>query len=240
MAKWLFGAMGMRPAFAAAGAGEAPSLEQQNRYMHFAGGSGSSASRYTSYSSAAARSREPQKKPGLTRRAIVALVLLVLLPPAGIAYMWYKGIFQLRGRVLLTVLSTLLMMGMLVFLMPETEVLPTEPVPVKASLRSPLPTDASLNALSNMEELLAGVETQRVVNTDLNEVTGLTSAESEEILSATTDPLQEVVYCVTVDAKYYHKESECRGQANKRMLTVAQAISEGLSPCKRCEPPTAE
>ena len=239
MAKRFFGAAGFEPAMAAASAGAQASRQEQQHNWHLAGRYDSPYSRYSSYGGGSSRSREPKKQKGITKRAILAMVLLVLLPPVGIALMWYKGIFELRGRILLTVLSTILLTVMFGFMMPDPVVVEAHPVAGKAMLRSPLPTDAALNALSNMEELLAGIENKPVVNTDLNEVTGMTADETAQMeLAATSDPMQDVVYSVTVDAKYYHAESECRGQVNKRMLTVGQALSEGLSPCKRCDPPT--
>lgn len=236
MGKWLFGAMGPEPAFAFAGTGNAAPRQEKKPLWHLAGNS--SSDRYSSGGSSS-RFREQRKSSAISMRAIVALVLLVVLPPVGIALMWYKGIFRLRGRVLMTVLGTIVMAVAFGFLMPDAVVTEVQPQQSRASLRGPLPTDAALNALSNMEQLLAGVENKPVVNDDLNEATGQTVAD--DVVQETevpADPMQAVVYCVNVDAVYYHAESECRGQANHRSLTVGQALSEGLKPCGRCDPPT--
>ena len=235
MTNWLNGATGPVPAFAAAGVGNAAPEQEKQHNWHLAG---SSYSRDRLRGGGAGQFHAPQK-PGMTRRAILALVLLVLLPPVGIAMMWYKGIFAVRGRVLLTVVGTIIMTVMFGFLMPRNTVVEIQPSAVKASLRTPLPTDAALNALSNMDELLAGIENTTVVQSDYNEATGQTVAEDAtvEATPEPEDPMAAVVYSVRSGAKYYHKASECNGQVNRRTLTVAQALNEGLKACGRCDPP---
>ena len=47
---------------------------------------------------------------GASRRGIVALILILLLPPIGLIYLWRLGVFQTRGRVLLTALAFVEMM----------------------------------------------------------------------------------------------------------------------------------
>lgn len=234
MQNWLNGASRLRPAFAAAGAGY--SAPEQKTHQWQLAGSNAPRSANRSGSGSASHYNAPQRK-GVSRRALLAMVLVVLMPPAGIALMWYKGIFQVRGRVLLTVLGVVVLTAMFGLVMPDAEVIQLRPNAVKATLRGPLPTDATLNALSNMEELLAGVENKPVVNTDLNDVTGTTVAESvAETTPEPEDPMQTVVYAVSSGAKYYHKAAECKGQVNRRSLTAAQAVSEGLKPCGRCNP----
>lgn len=236
MGKWLNGAMGPVPALAMAGAGTAAPAQEKQHNWHLAG---SSSQRSSMHGGGATQFRAP-KKPGMTRRAIIALILLVLLPPIGIAMLWYKGIFELRGRVLLTVIGAIIMTLAFGWMMPSPTVVEVQPSAVKAQLRSPLPTDAALNALSNMEELLAGIENQTVVQSDYNEATGQTVAEDDAVEETPEpeDPMAAVVYSVRSGAKYYHKASECNGQVNRRTLTVAQALNEGLKACGRCDPPS--
>ena len=40
-------------------------------------------------------------------RGLLALILTLLLPPAGLAFLWRRGVVRTRGRVLLTALATL-------------------------------------------------------------------------------------------------------------------------------------
>lgn len=235
MLNWMNGANRLVPAVAAAGVGQAAPEQKQPHNWQFAG---NASGRRPAGGRRGAPSHEPQKT-GITRRALLALVLLVLLPPLGIALMWHKGIFELRGRILLTVIGAVIMTVMFSFLLPQEQALPVAPQPVKAQLRSPLPTDATLNALSNMEELLAGVENKPVENTDLNEATGQTVEEDlAEPTQEPVDPMAEIVYAVNSGAKYYHKSGECKGQVNRRTLLVSQALEEGLKPCGRCDPPS--
>lgn len=235
MRNWFNGAMGFVPAYATAGYDRAaPKQEKQHHWQLMS----SSASRRNS-TGGGGRSEQTSSQ-GITRRAVIALLLLVVLPPVGILMMWRRGIFQLRGRVLLTVVSVAILTAMFTFMMPSGTVVEVQPSAVKAGLRTPLPTDAALNALSNMEELLAGVENQPITATDETAVTEETVTE-ETVVAETEEPedvMQQVVYSVRSGAKYYHTSGECNGQVNRRSLTVQQAISEGLKPCTRCDPPS--
>ncbi|MDO4354879.1 MAG: hypothetical protein Q4E13_00020 [Clostridia bacterium] len=238
MRNWFGGGLGWMPALAMAGEGREP---RQQEKFHTVFRKDQTDARRSVRGGSAEQFRAPEQKSGMTRRAVFSLILLVLLPPLGILLIWRRRIFQTRGRVLLTVLSALLMTGVIFWLTPPEVVQSVSPAPAKAVLRTPIPTDESLNALSNMDELLAGVENTTVVNTDLTE-SGQTVAEQQA--QATPEPateddvLQTTVYSVRSGAKYYHAAAECNGQVNRRSLTVETALSEGLSACKRCNPPS--
>ena len=233
MQNWLNGAKRPMPAFAAVGADFSAPEQNTSRLWQLAG----SKNPHSANRSGSSSHYSAPQKPGVSRRALLAMVLTILVAPVGIAMMWYKSIFEVRGRVLLTVLGIAIMTAVLPMMMDDVSVIQLQPTAVKATLRAPLPTDATLNALSNMEELLAGVENKPVVNTDLNEVTGMTVAETvAEVTPEPEDPMQTVVYAVSSGAKYYHKAAECKGQVNRRSITAAQAVSEGLKPCGRCNP----
>lgn len=232
MQNWLNGAKTPVPAFAAAGADYAAPEQKSMHHWYLAG---DFSTRRSYGGSGSGNSGAPKK--GMTQRALLAAVLTLLLPPVGIAMMWIREIFEVRGRVLLTVIGVVIMTAVFLAWMPSPEVVQMQPTAEKSTLRAPLPTDAALNALSNMEELLAGIENKPVVNTDLNEATGQTVAEDmAEATPEPEDPMQTVVYAVNSGAKYYHKYNECKGQVNRRTLTAAQALSEGLAPCGRCNP----
>lgn len=236
MHNWFNGAMGSVPAYAAAGYDRAaPKQEKQHHWQLM---SSSASGRYSAGGSG--RSAQAPKQ-GITRRAVIALILLVLLPPVGILMMWYKGIFQLRGRVLLTAIGIVILTAMFTLAMPSATVVEVQPSAVKAGLRTPLPTDAALNALSNMEELLAGVENVPITaaqETAAAEETATQDAAAQQATDEPYDVMQEVVYSVRSGAKYYHTSGECNGQVNRRSLTVQQALSEGLKACSRCDPPS--
>lgn len=238
MRNWFGCGFGLTPALATAGAGPEPRRQEK---LHTVFRKDQTEARRSVRGGSAEQFRAPKQQSGMTRRAVFSLILLVLLPPLGMLLIWRRNIFQTRGRVLLTALSALWMAGGIFWLTPSAAVQTVSPAPAKAALRTPIPTDESLNALSNMDELLAGVENTTVTNTDLTE-SGQTVAEQQE--QATPEPqteddvMQATVYSVRSGAKYYHAAAECNGQVNRRSLTVETALAEGLSPCRRCKPPS--
>ena len=60
-----------------------------------------------------------------SNRALGGLLLTLLLPPIGIAYLWRRGVFRTRGRVLLSCVATIEMAVLLALLLPTAE-LPQE------------------------------------------------------------------------------------------------------------------
>ena len=62
-----------------------------------------------------------------------------------------------------------------------------------------------------------------------------TAAQSGEL---PMDPTTQVtiVYAVTNNAQYYHKQEVCDMQTNSRRLLLQDAIAEGLQPCSKCYP----
>ena len=74
--------------------------------------------------------REPQPEARLlSSRGIVALVLLIALPPVGIAFVWRMRMFMPRGRALLTALSTLILAVMVAIMMPTSDMQTVTPSP---------------------------------------------------------------------------------------------------------------
>ena len=50
--------------------------------------------------------------------------------------------------------------------------------------------------------------------------------------------LHTIVYSVYGNgARYYHKNSVCGTQSNRRELTVEEAMAEGMGACPDCDPP---
>lgn len=236
MRNWFGGGLGLTPALAGIGPALEPRREEK---FHTVFQKDQTNARRSARGGSATQFRAPQSSPGMTRRAAFSLILLALLPPLGMLLIWRRRIFQTRGRVLLTVLSALLLSAEIYLLLPTQSVSSVKPSPVKAALRTEIPEDDALNALSNMDELLAGVENTTVINTDLTE-DGTTVAEQQAQATEepVTDVMQTAVYCVRSGAKYYHTAAECNGQVNRRSLTVEQAVSEGLTACRRCNPPS--
>ena len=171
-----------------------------------------------------------------SNRALGGLLLTLLLPPIGIAYLWRRGVFRTRGRVLLSCVATIEMAVLLALLLPTAELpqeAPMAHLPVAVTIA---PDDGIVTALSNIDQLLAqqqaadaAASATEVPLTD-EEAAAQHAAEQEAILNT-------VVYSVYSNAKYYHATEICGTQSNRRALTVREAMNEGMGACKNCNPP---
>lgn len=196
----------------------------------------SSASGYT------AKVEPPSKERAISSRGVMGLILTVLLPPVGLMYLWQKGVFRTRGRLLLTGLATLEMTVLVVLLTPHQELTPRLPVPVAPSLVTAAPQGETLNALSNIDQLVREQQLAKIKEAGGSERDLMTEEEKLEEVNAENEAIYEtVVYSVFgSDAVYYHASKVCRTQTNGRELTVRDAMREGLQPCPNCNPPTVD
>ena len=171
-----------------------------------------------------------------SNRALGGLMLTLLLPPIGIAYLWRRGVFRTRGRVLLSCVATIEMAVLLALLLPTAELpqeAPMAHLPVAVTIA---PDDGIVTALSNIDQLLAqqqaadaAAAATEVPLTD-EEAEAQHAAEQEAILNT-------IVYSVYSNAKYYHAAEICGTQSNRRALTIREAMNEGMGACKNCNPP---
>ena len=182
----------------------------------------------------------PSKQGAVSSRAVWGLILTVLLPPVGLMFLWHRGVFRTRGRMLLTGLATVEMAALVIWLTPHAELTPRMPVPAAPPQVTAAPQGQTLNALYNIEQLLyeqqlAQVEAQGGTAADLmteEEKLEMVNQQNEEAYNTT-------VYSVFGDdAIYYHATKVCRTQTNGRELTVRDALRQGLQPCPYCNPPT--
>jgi len=180
-----------------------------------------------------------QAQSGMSGRAIRTLVLCLVLPPVGLLYMWRKGVFRFKGRVVVSVLSGIVLMLMMSWgffglidwsSMPNT----VEPVPGNAAKVTPQPDDETINALSNIDDVIA-------MNMGDPEATLAPDATpmltQEEEMALQQEVMNTTVYSVFRGAKYYHSNTVCGNQSNGRELTVQEAITEGMAACPNCNPP---
>ena len=167
-------------------------------------------------------------------RAIFSLLLCLLVPPLGLLFLWRVGVFRTRGRMLITALATVEMTILAVLIMPKPTVNAELPVPGLPVRVTPAPSSEVLTALSNMDEILraqqAAQNPDATVGPSLVEQLQLEEAERDEIMNT-------IVYSVYSGAVYYHATTVCGNQSNRRELTVAEAMSEGLGACPNCNPP---
>lgn len=167
------------------------------------------------------------QKPGrlgvvkLPRRTIVQLLLLVLLPPVGLALLWRNARYPLRGQLLLSLLATLSLTCMLVFgfsRAPQEVIAPAPVAPAPAATATPEPTPTP-----SPEELAALAA----------------AANPTPTPEPTPEPEPVYVYAVKRNASLYHSGKTCGKQKNSRKITLEEALEEGLKACPDCDPPTS-
>lgn len=182
--------------------------------------------------------RRPSRQGAMANRSVWTIALLILLPPVGLLVMWYKGIFQSRGRLLLTTLSVIEMTLLFVLLTPRAELTAQAPLPVAPVAVTKAPEEENLSALYNIEELLYQQQLQQVVAEGGQEEDIMSDAQKEAKQSAEREAvLNTTVYAVFRNAQRYHSQMVCGTQTNGRALTVREAMLEALSPCPDCNPP---
>lgn len=174
----------------------------------------------------------PAKK---NSRALTGLLLTLLLPPLGLIYLWRKGVFRTRGRVLLTTVATIEMAILFAIALPSHDLSMEAPVPVAPVAATIAPDDGVVTALSNIDELLSQQQAERDAAAG---VTPEPTVDNAAYLAEQEAILQTIVYSVYGDsARYYHKDSVCGTQSNRRALTVQEAMNEGMGACSQCNPP---
>lgn len=169
-------------------------------------------------------------------RAVSGLLLTLLLPPVGLVYLWRKGVFRTRGRMFLTVLATIEMALLLMAILPKKSLVRDLPIPAAPAAATSVPDSGVINALSNIDQLLAEKQAAERAAAGLDVTPEPTDqaaylAEQEAILNST-------VYSVYGSgARYYHRLEICGTQTNRRVLTVREAMNLGMGACPNCDPP---
>ena len=179
----------------------------------------------------------PGKKKRRGNRGPLGVILTLLLPPVGMAYLWRAGVFRTRGRVVLTTLGTVILALWCALLIPQNELRSDLPVPVVPAQVTIAPDDGTASALSNLDQLLAERQAER------DRAAGITpeptSTSDPAFLAEQAAILQTVVYAYNGNgARYYHREQVCNTQTNYRVLTIEEALYNGMGPCPECNPPT--
>ena len=178
----------------------------------------------------------PGKRKKKSSRAVAGVILTLLLPPVGMAYLWRAGVFRTRGRVVLTGLGTVILAVWCAWLLPSKELRNDVPVPVVPVQVTLAPDDGTSSALSNLDQLLAERQAER------DRAAGITpeptSTNDPAYLAEQAAILQTIVYSVYgKGARFYHAVSVCGNQSNRRQLTVEEAMYDGMGACPDCNPP---
>ena len=182
--------------------------------------------------------RRPTKQRAFSLRGVAAILLVLILPPIGLLFLWHQGVFRTRGRMLLTTLATAEMMALCVLLTPRVQQTSQPPLPAAPPAVTAAPAGENLNALYNIEELVYEKRLEDVKAAGGDETDLMT--EEEKIQQQQVDReqiLNTTVYSVYNNARYYHAQMVCGTQSNGRQLTVREAMMEALAPCPDCNPP---
>ena len=179
----------------------------------------------------------PSKNRAISRRGWFGIIAAVLLPPVGIYFLWREGVFQTRGRMLITTLATLEMMFLIVLVTPRAELNSVSPVPAAPPSVTAAPVGETVNALTNMEQLIYERMRAEALAAGRDEESLLTQQELLEKVNAQNEVIYNTtVYSVYSNAKYFHREPICGNQTNGRSLTTREALREGLGQCPNCLP----
>ena len=178
------------------------------------------------------------KERAVSDRGILGLILAVLLPPVGLLYLWRAGVFRTRGRMLISIISTIEMMVICVLLMPKQEMASFLPVPQTPPAVTTAPASDTLNALSNIEQLLYEQQLANTLAAGGSEADLMTPEQKAALEAEEREAvLNTIVYAVYRGAVRYHAVPVCGNQSNNRELTVREAQQEGLAVCTDCNPP---
>ena len=182
--------------------------------------------------------QKPGKKKSVFSRGTMGLILSLLLPPLGIMFLWRRGVFRTRGRMLITTIATIEMMVICVLLMPRNTIETHLPAPVVPVAVTRAPETDTLTALSNIEQLLYEQQLAQIKSQGGSEADLMTDEQLEQIRQEEEEILKNtIVYSVYNGAIKYHASKICGTQTNGRELTVEQAMKEGLAVCPNCNPP---
>ena len=171
-------------------------------------------------------------------RSLPTILLCVLIPPVGLALLWRKGVFMMRGRVLLTAISTIEMACVFALLLPPSVIQPEVPVASVPVAVTTAPDDGTTTALTNLEQVLAErARAEAEANGDPLPIDENDPEAQEKLRREQEAILNTTVYAVYNNAKMYHAREVCGTQSNRRQLTVQEALLEGLGACPNCNPP---
>lgn len=171
-------------------------------------------------------------------RSLPTILLCVLIPPIGLALLWRKGVFMMRGRVLLTAISTIEMACVFALLLPPSVIQPEVPVASVPVAVTTAPDDGTTTALTNLEQVLAErARAEAEANGDPLPIDENDPEAQEKLRQEQEAILNTTVYAVYNNAKMYHAREVCGTQSNRRQLTVQEALLEGLGACPNCNPP---
>ena len=177
-------------------------------------------------------SQAAEEKRQTVQAFLVNLFLSIVLPPVGVLLAWHSKRLNALMRVVLSACSLAVLTGAFVLMRGTTSsigILPTPQTPVLAGY------GMAAQTAEPVADTYTGETTEGYTVTYSDGTTeGTTTQDGELPMDPTTQVT--IVYAVTNNAQYYHKQEICDMQTNSRRLILEDAIAEGLEPCSKCYP----
>lgn len=145
-------------------------------------------------------------------KTILQIVLLIVLPPVGLLWLWRRTSYPRRGQFVLSTLALCSMTLMFTLYFNAKAPDPIAPVP-------------------QVPGTLSTVEPKIEPTPEAPPATQQPTPEPTEV------PEPVYVYAVKTNATQYHAGKKCGKQTNRRELLLEDALAEGLDPCPKCNPP---
>ena len=177
-------------------------------------------------------SQAAEEKRQTIQAFLINLFLAVVLPPVGVLLAWHSKRLNAAMRVILSACALGVLTGAFVLMRgtsPTNGMLPTPQTPVLAGYGDAAQTPEPAADVYN-----AGGQQGYTVTYGDGTTEGTATQEGELPMDPTTQVT--IVYAVTNNAQYYHKQEICDMQTNSRRLLLQDAIAEGLQPCTKCYP----
>lgn len=162
------------------------------------------------------------------RPALVLGALCLLLPPVGLVMLWRSRRMTFYLRMALSTLAFISMTVIFFLLM--------RPAEVPSTIR-PMPATPSVAGYGSVSQNVS------VVPPAPENVPAQPNTAPAPVIGNVTEPVtqntgvltqESIVFAVTNNASSYHLYEICDFQENRRALTLAQALAEGLTPCEKC------
>lgn len=147
-------------------------------------------------------------------KTILQIVLLIVLPPVGLLWLWRRTSYPRRGQFILSILALCSMTVMFTLYFNASVPDPIAPVPQAANV-------------------LSASEPTPEPTPEPPPTTQQPTPEPDP----TQEPEPVYVYAVRTNATQYHAGKKCEKQSNRRKLLLEDALAEGLEPCPKCNPP---
>ena len=165
------------------------------------------------------------------RPAIVLGAMCLLLPPVGLVILWRSRRMTFHLRMALSAVAFISMTLIFFLLM--------RPAEIPSTIR-PMPSTPTIAGYGSVSQNTVNVV---IPSGTSNNVPAQPGAAPAPVVGSVSEPVNQtvgvlsgdsIVFAVTNNASSYHLYEICDFQENRRALTLAQALAEGLTPCTKC------